>query len=322
MWIRKCKIVAQAAGGQSIDLSELRCRFQIKMHGEHGPDKALIKITNQNPATAKKFVTPSAEYTTISIYVGYQDDVSEAMLFSGGIVQAFYGRENPTDTLTTIIATAGHQAHNYATVSKTLPAGSTPQDHVNAAAAAMKKYGLDMGFIGQSINLSMPRYPRAVMLFGMARNILDNVARSKNAAVTYQQGRINMMGQNDSLPGGPIALNSKTGMIGMPTQEIGGIMVRSLINPAIKVGGQIKIDQKDIQQFVLPTDPVGGNTVAASDINLAQIALDGVYKVYVIDVEGDTRGMPWYMDIGALVPGQMTGASIAASADAIGGSHL
>jgi hypothetical protein len=323
MWLRKFKIVAQAAGGQSMDLSELRCRFTIKMHGEHGPDKAIIKVTNQNPATARQFCTPNAEYTTISIYCGYQDGPQESMLFSGGIVQAFYGRENPTDTLTTIVATAGHQAHNYATVSKTLPAGSTPQDHVNVAVQAMKKYGLDLGFIGQSLNLMTPKYPRAVMLFGMARNVLANVARMKNGFVSYQNGQIHMLGAQDNLPGGAVVLNSKTGMIGMPTQEIGGIRVRSLINPSIKVHGLIQIDQKSIQQLQLQTGPDG--QLAPTPVDLAQIATDGVYKVYLIDVEGDTRGMPWYMDIGALVPSQFekTGASIAARAgNEMGGSLL
>ena len=46
-------------------------------------------------------------------------------------------------------------------------------------------------------------------------------------------------------------------MIGMPTQEIGGIMVRSLINPAIKVGGQVQINQADIQQQLQPTSTTG-----------------------------------------------------------------
>lgn len=314
MYLRVCHIIAQAAGGQTIDVSELRCRFWIKQHSRMGPDKAIIKITNQNPATARLFTTPNAEYTTISIYAGYEDEGPPSLLFSGGIKQAFYGRDNPTDTLTTIVATAGYQAHNYATVSKTLPAGSTPQDHINVAAASMTKYGIGLGYLGPSLNLLTPRYPRAVPLFGMARDILNNIARLKQADVSYKKGKIHMLGQTDSLPGSTVVLNSKTGMIGMPTQEIGGIMVRSLINPKIVVGGLIQIDQKDIQQLTLATDMQGNNTVSASDVQLARIATDGIYKVFQIDIEGDTRGEPWYMDIAALMNGQQpTSASIAAS---------
>ena len=261
MYGRICHIVAQAAGGQTIDVSQLRCRFQIKQHNLMGPDKAIIKITNQNPVIARKFVTPNAEFTTISIYTGWEDEGGTvAMIFSGHIVQAFYGRENPTDTLTTIVATAGHQAHNYATLSTTLPAGSTQMDQLNAAAKAMGKYGITLGYVDPSLNLGATKYPRAMPLWGMARNVLHNISRSHDAQVSYKNGQIQVLGKNSALPGGAVVLNSKTGMVGMPTQEIGGIMVRSLINTKIRCGGQIKIDQKDIQQLVQQTGAEGDLT--------------------------------------------------------------
>ena len=198
MYLRQCSIVAQAAGGQTIDLSQLRCRFEIKQHSALGPDKAIIRITNENPQTARMFTQNNAEFSTITISCGYQDEGSSGMLFSGGIVQAFYGRDNPTDTLTTIQATAGHQAHNYAVVSKTLAAGSTPMDHLNVAVQAMKQYGLQLGFIGPSVDLSTPKYPRAVTLYGMARDILFNIARLKGALISYQLGKIQILGPTDN----------------------------------------------------------------------------------------------------------------------------
>ncbi len=305
MYDRICSITAQAAGGQTIDVSDLRCRFEIKQHSALGPDKAVIKITNQNPQTAQLFTTNNAEFTTISISCGYRDGGTPGELFRGNIVQSFYGRDNPTDTLTTIVATAGHQAHNYAPVSKTLAAGSTPMDHLNVAVQAMQPYGIELGFIGPSVDLSTPKYPRAVTLYGMARDILFNIARLKKAQISYKLNQIQILGQTDSLPGGPVVLNSTTGMVGMPTQEIGGIMVRSLINPAIKVSGLIQINQADIQRQLLPTTKQGTvNPTFTSSLDFAQIATDGVYKVFQIDVEGDTRGMPWYMDIAALKNGQ------------------
>jgi hypothetical protein len=305
MYGRLCSIAAQAAGGQTIDLSELRCRFEIKQHSELGPDKATIKITNENPQTAMLFTQNNAEFSTITISCGYQDEGTLGALFSGNIVQAFYGRDTPTDTLTTIQATAGHQAHNYAVVSKTLAVGSTPMDHLNVAVQAMQQYGLQLGFIGPSVDLTTPKYPRAVTLYGMARDILFNIARLKKAQISYKLGQIQILGQTDNLPGGAIVLNSTTGMIGMPTQEIGGIMVRSLINPAIKVGGQIQINQADIQQQLQPTSTTGALTPFTGGPDYAQIATDGLYTVFRIDVEGDTRGMPWYMDIAALRSGQL-----------------
>ena len=318
MYLRTCSIIAQAANGQTLDVSFLRCRFQIKQHNVMTPQRATIKITNQNPSTAKLFVTPNAEFTTVTIMAGYEDDGSNGVLFSGNIVQAIYGRENPTDTLTQILASDGHQGHNYGVVNKSLAAGSTPMDHVNAAVAAMSQYGMSLGTIGASLGgLASPVYPRGVALYGMARDVLANIAKSKGADLSYQAGVINMLGPADNLPGAPVLLNSQTGLIGLPTQEVGGIMARSLINTNIKVGGLIQIDQGDIQGLLQGVNADGSSNVDLNANNpvLApgQIVADGIYKVYRIDIDGDTRGNPWYMDIAALPVGQApTSASIAA----------
>lgn len=316
MYLRTCSIIAQAANGATLDVSFLRCRFQIKQHIVQTPQRATIKITNQNPDTARLFVTPNAEFTTVTIMTGYQDDGSSGVLFSGNIVQAIYGRENPTDTMTQILASDGHQGHNYGVVNKSLAAGSTPMDHVNAAAAAMAQYGLSLGTIGASLGgLATPVYPRGVALYGMARDVLANIAKTKGADLSYQAGKINMLGPTDSLPGGPVKLNSTTGLIGMPTQEIGGIMARSLINTNIKVGGLVQINQADIQGLLQGVNPDGSSNVALNSTQVGSIAADGIYKVFKIDIDGDTRGNPWYMDIAALPVGQApTSASIAAGA--------
>ena len=313
MWLRTCSIVAEGAGG-SMDVSSLRCRVTIKQHGRHGPDKAVIRITNQKPSTAKMFTTPGAEFSKISIYAGYQD-ASSGLLFKGDIIQGFYGRENPTDTLTTIVTTSAHAANGYATNSKAFAPGATPKDHVDAAVAAMSKYGIKLGFIGPSVNLNIPKYPYATHLFGMAKQVLYDVARSKRVDFTIKNDEVRLIGPQDVLPGGTVVLNAHTGMIGMPTQQIGGIMVRSLINPAIQVQGLIQINEGDIQRMELPTDRTGHNDTFQGMVDLAGISADGIYKVYQIDVEGDTRGAPWYMDIQALQLSQWNGGT-AASRDA------
>ena len=59
-------------------------------------------------------------------------------------------------------------------------------DHLNVAVQAMQQYGFSFGFIGPSVDLSTPKYPRAVTLYGMARDILFNIARLKGAQISYK----------------------------------------------------------------------------------------------------------------------------------------
>jgi hypothetical protein len=72
-------------------------------------------------------------------------------------------------------------------------------------------------------------------------------------------------------------------------------MARCLLNPAIKIHSQVKIDQTDIQGSTTPINFAGTNELGNSQ--LAPIAADGLYTVYKVDVDGDTRGNPWYQDL-------------------------
>ena len=254
------------------------------------PNILKLEVSNILPTTARQFT--QKEYKHIVVDAGYQD--GHGVIFQGNITQAIYGRESATDTLLTVYAGDGDHAHNYATVNTTFPPGSTPQQHFNAALQAMQPMGVSQGFVG--VDLSTPTYPRAVTLFGMARDVLSNIAKFKQATVSYQQEQVTMVQNGQSAPGGAIVLNSQTGLIGVPTQTIQGIMARCLINPSIKIHTQVQINQADIMGGAAPITTTDPNAELGQSM-LAPIAADGLYTVYKVDVNGDTRGNPWYQDL-------------------------
>jgi hypothetical protein len=219
-YLRFCQVTAN---GGAADFSNFRCRFEISQWTMQSPNILKLIISNITPQRAQQFA--KMEYTKIQIDAGYEDN--HAVIFSGDIKQALIGRESPVETTTTVYAADTDEAHNYATVNTTLPPGSTPQQHFNTALQAMQPFGASQGFIGP--DLSTPTYPRAVTLFGMARDVLSNIAKSKQATISYQNGQITMVGNNQSAPGGAIVLNTTTGLVGIPTQTIGGVYARCLI---------------------------------------------------------------------------------------------
>jgi hypothetical protein len=284
-FLRFCSVTLDS----SIDVSTLRCRFKIEQGTMLTPSVLTLMITNPLPSRAQAVV--KQEYKHIKIDAGYQSN--HGTIFQGNIIQAIYGRENPTDTLLTIYAADGDHAHNYATTNTVLPPGSTPNDHLNVALEAMGPKGVTKGFIG--VDLSTPTYNRAVTLVGMARDILTNIAKGKQATVSYQQEKVTMVQNGKSAPGAAIVLNSTTGLIGMPTQTIQGIFARCLINPAIHCHSIVKINQADIQGGTTPINVTGTNELGNQF--LAPIAADGLYLVYRADIYGDTRGNEWYQDL-------------------------
>lgn len=294
-YIRACAVTF-AAIGKTYDATGIRVRFKITQSTLDQPNIATILLTNQNPALAKALCSQSADNTEVTISAGYVDNMG--LIFKGRIRRAIYGRENPTDTMTSILASDGGHGVAYAPVAKTLPPGSTPQDIVNTAMDSMKKFGVDLGFVGPKVDLSTPKYPRSIALFGMAWKLMTDVAKSKGATASIHNMQAHIVTPEDAAPGN-FELNTMTGLIGMPTLEMGGVYARTLINPQMHFHSLVHINEALIQGM-LPQLLGGGEINPQYDKGsqqMATIAADGFYRIYKIDVDADTRGEPWYQDL-------------------------
>ena len=283
-WLRYCKLTVEGAG-EAIDLSELRIRFEITQHTSQTPNVADIRITNLSDATVQKI---QKEGTLVTLEAGYQ--ASHGLIFKGQIIQKRKGRENPVDTYLDILATDGDQAYNRGVVNKTLAAGHTYKDQVNVALEAMKPFGVTAGYIA---NLGSKQMPRSRVLFGMARDVLRAVTISTGTSWSIQNGQLMIVRNDEAAPGGAIVLNSRTGMIGLPTQTIDGIQVKALLNPNIVPFTLLHIDQADIQDAKFDPGYLG-------ELNNSMIPTtsdDGFYKVLLVNHSGDSCGNNWYSDM-------------------------
>ena len=90
----------------------------------------------------------------------------------------------------------------------------------------------------------------------------------------------------------------------------GGVNVRCLINPNIRINGLIQLDQASVYRASLgnneiaqsagrisETEENGNRVLTGTPSQAASVATDGVYIVKAIDYTGDTRGQAWYMDL-------------------------
>jgi len=299
-YIRRCSIVAE--GASSVELSEMRCRFEISQTMLGMPNMCYLRVTNLSPQTAAPF--HDLEYKKLTISAGYRDG-PYGVIFQGDITQGALGRETQTDTLLTIVAHDGGNAKTSTALNTTLAAGSTPKDHVDAAVKAMAPAGISKGYVGP--DLSQPKYPRAVTLYAMASTVLDRIANSANAVWSIQNGKLTMFKkQDDHLPGDIIELSPHTGLIGMPAQEIGAVWARCLINPSIKIGTQVHLRKDLINELVIPIAPETGQPDPKfnNQLQIPELPAAGIYTVFEIDYDGDTRGLPWYMDLHLIAKGQ------------------
>lgn len=283
-WIRELRLTV-TTGSSSVDLSNLRIRFRVEQNNTQRPNVADVTVTNPSRDTIQKI---KKEGQSITLEAGYADGYS--VIFKGDLIQKRSGRENPVDTYLSLLAQSGDRAYNFAVMSKTLAAGSTYRDQVNAVAQEMKKYGVELGHIA---DLGSQKMPRARTMFGMARDIMRDIAYATGTSWSIQNQKLQMVKNQEYLPGQVHKINSRTGMVGMPVQTLDGIQARVLLNPRIVPGSRVEIDQSSIQEAAFSPNYLG----ELSNSMIPSLAEDGIYKVLVVNHSGDTRGNPYYTDI-------------------------
>lgn len=284
---RVCTLLVSNKAGKALDLSALRIKFAVKRSGVMTPNTADILVYNLDYSTAQLI---KKEFTTVVLQAGYVGNYG--VIFKGNIKWAWSGRESGTDTVLNIVAGDGDSAYNFAVVNKTLAAGSSPNDRLNAALTSMYQSGVGQSYVGA---LPASKLPRGKVMYGNARDYLKDLADTHNFTWSIQDGQMVFINQGTYLPGTAVVLTTKTGLIGQPKQTIEGIEMKCLLNPKLKIHGRVKIDNKSVQTYKLNPNVPG--SPANTPVPLTN---DGVYYILVAEHVGDTRGTEWYTNLQTL----------------------
>jgi hypothetical protein len=281
-WKRKFSLVLGDAAGEGLDLSEFHCKFQTHRADTQTPGWLTVRIYNLSESTRLQI---QQEYTNVFLQAGYEGNFG--LIFKGKIRQKRAGRESPVDTFLDLLAQDGDTAYNYSVVNKTLAAGWKSRDVVDSIVESMKQYDVVEGYTPE---FAAYANPRGKVMFGMARDTMRDLADTAGASWCIHEGKLTITPLNAPQPGEAFVLNAMTGLIGLPVQTIEGINVRCLLNPNIKFGGQVVLDNESIQDAQLSVAYSAINQFPGKDD-------DGFYKVYSVQHVGDTRGQSWYSDL-------------------------
>ena len=298
-YLRKISLVVYGTdlssnGTNGLDLSSLRIKFNVKRSDTMTPNVADIRVYNVSSETALSMLINLSPTTGSSgllqnhgkviLQAGY--DSNFGVIFQGNIKQIILGRESATDTFVDIIAGDGEHAYNFAIVNTTIAAGATPQNQLNAVVNATKPLGVGLGYVGDTQG---PNLPRGKVMFGNAKNYARAIANNTNQTWSIQDEQITFVPVSSYVPGTQVFLSSKTGLIGTPQQTNVGLDVKCLLNPFIKIGGLINIDEAIVADYKINLSAPGSPAN-----NPAPLTQDGVYYVMVAEHSGDTRGIEWY----------------------------
>jgi hypothetical protein len=288
-------VVPSPAG--AIDLSEMHFTFKINQADLESPNNAVIRIFNLSDGSSQSTVQTiiKGEYSRVVLQAGYENGAF-GVIFDGNVKQFRKGRLSATDTYLDLLCADGDLGYNFSVANQTLAAGSTSAQRTAAIIKSMTPLGISAGSLAPSTGGVLPR---GKVLFGMARALMRAEVQTQGATWSIQNGKINVIPLDGYLPGEAVVLDSMSGMIGMPEQTDNGIKVRCLLNPKITPGGLVKIDNKSINQIIKTNPkaaPVPFNQWTGIQL-LADVTSDGLYRVFVCEHEGDTRGVAWYSDL-------------------------
>ena len=285
-WIRDISLVVGKAGGKGIELRGLKIAFDILKTDTETPNSAQISVWNLADETAQQI---RDEFDTVILNAGYVEAMG--MIYRGNIIQVHRRRDGSVDKVTEIACGDGDQAYQYAMVSKTIAAGASQKDILEAATGAMSEHGVEAGYVP---DLGTNTLPRGKVIHRASRDVIRDVCHTSGTSWSIQDGKLNLIELDKTLPGKAVLLTPSTGLIGYPEQTTEGVKVTCLLNAEIRVGGKIKIEG-EIAEFKRSAEPA--ESAGVGDKSPASLAADGVYRVIECRYRGDTFKNEWFCEV-------------------------
>ena len=279
---RKYRVIVSDVNGVGIDVSELRCTFQIEKSISETPNYAEIVLYNLSAQTENSIIKEGAK---VILEAGYRNP-QYGLIFSGDIVQPLRGKEDNTTYTLTLISQDGDLFYNKGIINASFRAGQTTRDILENMTKQCSN-ALELGQI--SDNLSQTALPRGKALFGLTRDYFRQMAKSEQAAFYINNNKIDFVKAMDLPTNEVIKLNGKSGLIGMPEQTEEGIQATCLLNPLLDLNKMVSIDLRSIQRQKV--DKENG---------IKNIEGSGIFKIIKLTHKGDTRGDEWYTEFTAV----------------------
>lgn len=277
---RRYRILVTMDDGTSLDVSEVRCSFEIPKTQLGVPQQAAITLYNLSPDTENKIIQNGKQ---VVVEAGYNGSYY-GRIFSGNIIQPVRSKEGGTDYKLTLVALDSNRFTTYGLVGLTLNSNLSMRDAVSSI-ASRANYPVETGSVADT----RITYPRGKVVFGRPSDYLTQMAKTMNATYYTEDGKVNIVQAKQPESNEIFDLGPKTGLLGTPQQNNTGITFSCLLNPLITLNSLVRIDNKKIDQYQYEQ----GTAIRSLDSQ-------GIYRVITVKYTGDTRGNDWKCECGAI----------------------
>lgn len=257
---RKYRITISDDSGEALDVSDLRCTFNIIKTIQMEPNSSEISIYNLNAKTENQIIMYGKRVTVEAGYEGTQF----GLIFDGDILQTIRERENGTTLKLSIIALDSDRAINFDIANFSIVKGQTARNVIdNIVNKATNP--ISTGSISEKLNGQ--KLTRGKVVFGKASDFIRQIAKSNELQYYMDDGSLNLISLSELPEGEIIELTPTTGLIGTPEQTDYGVSGQCLLNPRIKLNSLIHIDNSTVRAKQININgsnaaPQGGTTTS------------------------------------------------------------
>jgi len=237
----------------------LRIQFEGKKTIISDVNELKLKIYNLNRDKRNKLIKDKSaqgvkdRYLQVILQAGYDTLVD---IFIGNVYEAGSSKVG-ADFITTLVCKDGGFDFRNSFTSKTVSPSVSIIDELLKDMTNTRK---------GKVTTPKPRVRPKVLVGATSDLIEENLNNDESFFIDNEQ--LNIIKQNELVDDFAVVVSSNTGLLNSPQKQETFIIAETLMNPAIKTGGQVKL---------------------ISDI----IELNNLYRVDTIDFKGDYRGQDW-----------------------------
>lgn len=277
---RECRITVGAALGAirtGLRVEKHRCAFRVEKTSKPEPNKAALQVYNLSREQRAQIeeLRPKkgdARGVPVLIEAGYKE-TGLAQIFLGDL-RTVYSKREGADWITTVESGDG-EAAKLSSITQAYGPQTSPDVALRAIVKALGIGEGNVAAIAARLRTTgaATLFTKRAVFSGSAYEHMTHFARSAGLEWSIQDGAIQLIDQGKTLAGFATRLSPSSGLIGTPTIDPKGVLsCQMLIQPSVKVGSLL----------VLESAAVRGN-----------------YKIQRATWEGDTYGIPWYIQVEA-----------------------
>lgn len=258
---RDYELIITLNTGESISIKPpIRIQFDCVKSVDGGLNSCRVRVYNLSKDKRKKLIKEDTDINTKMPFLlkcGYN---KIEKIFQGFILESF-SEKSGSDIVTTIVAMDGLVDAQGSYTSQTVKKG----DAINVILK-------DMPNTTRAKISERPVVTRAKVLVGNSLKLVENNLKDDE---TYfiDEGKLYIIKQNEVISNLVPLVNASTGLLNTPTKKKYEVTFNTLLNPSIKIGGQVKLE-----------------SIYAENLN-------GTYKILTITYRGDSQGTDWSQEV-------------------------